>query len=248
MLPLGLPRLRSPLPAILLLPLLFLLPLLHLGCSSDSSGGPVVPGSCDEDGDGFLSTITGCGGDDCDDTDPAINPDADEACSGEDDDDCDGFVDGDDAECAEVTLRLQDGAPATLVSNVFEPCNDVAHVQIDHASLAQDVSQPILVQVIVTYRKAIPGTQGNCPASPLGTTFDFPIPVDGELLIDNLAIVHQQHKLSELRLPPYPVQCVADIAILAQTESGDTFEVEPLAFPFTVDNIAYRNPPCPSQR
>jgi hypothetical protein len=207
-----------------------------------------VPGSCDADGDGFLSDDPGCGGDDCDDLDPDTYPGAVEECFGDGDNDCDGFADGDDADCAEVVVLLQDGAPATLVSNVVEYCHDMAHVQLDHHPLTQTASQPILVQVIVTYSKAIPSADGNCPASPLGTAFNFPIPFDGELRIDNLAIVHQQHKLSELRLPPYPVQCIATVNVLARTESGDTFEVEPLEFPFTVDSIAYRNPPCPSQR
>ena len=44
----------------------------------------------DRDGDGYLADVNG--GDDCDDSDPAVHPDADELCNGEDDD-CDGEVD-----------------------------------------------------------------------------------------------------------------------------------------------------------
>jgi len=58
---------------------------------------PVVistPAICDQDGDGAL--IPECGGEDCDDTDPNVHPDADEVCN-EVDDDCDGAVDGPDS-------------------------------------------------------------------------------------------------------------------------------------------------------
>ena len=48
----------------------------------------------DVDGDGFIDAA--CGGDDCDDADPAHFPGADEWCDG-DDDDCDGVVDEPDA-------------------------------------------------------------------------------------------------------------------------------------------------------
>jgi len=47
----------------------------------------------DDDGDGFISVIVG--GEDCDDTDPDVNPDADEICD-EIDNDCDGLIDAED--------------------------------------------------------------------------------------------------------------------------------------------------------
>jgi len=40
-----------------------------------------------------------CGGDDCDDSDPAVNPDADEICDDSVDNDCDSFTDTEDDEC-----------------------------------------------------------------------------------------------------------------------------------------------------
>jgi hypothetical protein len=51
---------------------------------------------CDQDEDGF-ATIAG-GGDDCDDADAQIHPDADEICNDGIDDDCNGFADDDDPE------------------------------------------------------------------------------------------------------------------------------------------------------
>jgi len=51
----------------------------------------------DDDSDGFLAEV--CDGDDCDDTNPDVNPGAIENCSNELDDDCDGLVDMEDQDC-----------------------------------------------------------------------------------------------------------------------------------------------------
>lgn len=59
-----------------------------------SSGGDHADAAVDGDGDGF----TVAGGD-CDDSDPSVNPDADEVCDDDDvDEDCDGDADEDDPE------------------------------------------------------------------------------------------------------------------------------------------------------
>jgi len=52
----------------------------------------------DRDGDGFGDAS--CGGDDCDDHDPASHPGAIERCTGGHDEDCDGHVDCSDSDCA----------------------------------------------------------------------------------------------------------------------------------------------------
>ncbi len=56
----------------------------------------------DADGDGFHDQA--CGGSDCDDSDPDINPDAAETCGNGIDDDCDGLVDSEDPECQDCPL------------------------------------------------------------------------------------------------------------------------------------------------
>lgn len=59
----------------------------------------------DCDGDHYSDEA--CGGADCDDADPLINPDADEICTGGADEDCDGLVDGEDPDCfTGFTLEL----------------------------------------------------------------------------------------------------------------------------------------------
>jgi Putative metal-binding motif/FG-GAP repeat len=69
-----------------------LLPLfLATACKDKAADTDVIP--VDDDGDGFYSVETG--GDDCDDTDPLINPDAIEYCDGVDNN-CNGDLDADD--------------------------------------------------------------------------------------------------------------------------------------------------------
>jgi uncharacterized protein (TIGR03382 family) len=56
------------------------------------SGDPL-----DADSDGYAPED--CGGDDCDDSDAAVNPDADEVCDDSVDNDCDGLTDSEDPAC-----------------------------------------------------------------------------------------------------------------------------------------------------
>jgi hypothetical protein len=60
---------------------------MTVGCIGDSEFGSLV----DLDGDGYLPI--GVGGDDCDNEDPAVHPNADELCGDGIDNNCDGIVD-----------------------------------------------------------------------------------------------------------------------------------------------------------
>ena len=72
----------------------------------------------DLDGDGYADEA--CGGDDCDDSDAAVNPEAEEICDNTLDDDCDGLVDGDDPDCVTVfTLELDASYDAGTLSLVY---------------------------------------------------------------------------------------------------------------------------------
>ena len=75
----------------------------------------LLPEETDDDGDGF-SEVDG----DCDDTDPAVSPDADELCDDGVDNDCDGLVDDDDTHCISAyTLSVSGTFAAGTMSLVF---------------------------------------------------------------------------------------------------------------------------------
>ena len=79
----------------------------------DRHGNPLAPAIACVAPDGFTATS-----DDCDDTDPAVNPDADELCNGIDDD-CDALTDSFDPDLVQGTVSYADadgdgyGDPAT---------------------------------------------------------------------------------------------------------------------------------------
>jgi len=64
----------------------------------------LAPDCWDDDGDGYDDEA--CGGDDCDDTDPAVNPGEVETCDNGVDDDCDDLVDLDDPDCLLTALAF----------------------------------------------------------------------------------------------------------------------------------------------
>ena len=64
----------------------------------------LAPDCWDDDVDGYDDEA--CGGTDCDDTDPAVNPGEVESCDNGIDDDCDGLIDLDDPDCMLTALAF----------------------------------------------------------------------------------------------------------------------------------------------
>jgi len=109
------------------------------GADTGSPGEPNPECCFDADGDGFQDAT--CGGEDCDDADPAVNPDAVEDCNGWDDD-CDGQlldeeVDGDGdgvllcaGDCDDDDATAYPEAPE-LCDGVDNDCDDEIDEDVD---------------------------------------------------------------------------------------------------------------------
>ncbi len=85
-------------------------------CTIDScveERGGCVHDPRDLDGDTFVTSDYGCGGDDCDDGNAAINPDAEEICDDLRDNDCDGAADFADASCRPANDSCSGALPLT---------------------------------------------------------------------------------------------------------------------------------------
>lgn len=130
-------------------------------CEADACAHELVLpcGPClDHDGDG--ATPTYCGGTDCNDGDPSVNPSATEICDDERDDDCDDRIDADDLDCQPATAtcegreRLSSGVAVqgSVLSAHFhaETCGSSALYEIPLATesdvavhLTLDASTPV---------------------------------------------------------------------------------------------------------
>jgi len=77
----------------------------------------------DADSDGYADGS--CGGDDCDDTDPAINPGEGERCNGGRDDDCDGLTDCSDLDCGADPV-CESCAPERCTNGLDDDCDMMA--------------------------------------------------------------------------------------------------------------------------
>lgn len=77
----------------------------------------------DQDQDGAIDAA--CGGDDCDDTNPAVRPAATESCANTIDDDCDGQADCADASCA-GTMGCCVPTPESCTNGTDDDCDGQA--------------------------------------------------------------------------------------------------------------------------
>lgn len=100
------------------------------GMEPDAGPAAEDAGTCpDRDADGYAAAF--CGGVDCDDTDPAVSPRADEICNAGRDDDCDGFADEadpDDTVCVPCPAGYLgvDGNCDNINECISAPCGDAA--------------------------------------------------------------------------------------------------------------------------
>ena len=101
-------------------------------CDDDIDGADAGCSCWDVDGDGYLDEA--CGGDDCDDGDPAVNPgtvegpEGDPTCSDVKDNDCDGYVDDADSDCTDTVI---DPGDVLIDELLYDPAGtDTGHEYI----------------------------------------------------------------------------------------------------------------------
>ncbi len=122
----------------------------------------------DADGDRFLDEA--CGGDDCDDTDIAVNPGAQEICYDQKDNDCDGLVDLDDIDCGQVPGNdCLDPIQVTMPADPYMDTNTTCDRLHDYEETCMgyyDNGEDIIYELIVTETTGIKIT-----LDPKGTTY-----------------------------------------------------------------------------
>ena len=91
--------------------------------SCDEARGGCVHDPRDLDGDTYMTSDYGCGGDDCNDSDASVHPGVPEICTDARDNDCDGAIDFADVECRPANdtcagaLMLEEGVTVSSSTN-----------------------------------------------------------------------------------------------------------------------------------
>ncbi len=101
-------------------PLIFPFAVERCNLEDDDCDGVIPAWEIDDDGDGYGPLA--CGGDDCDDTAPDVNPGEIEVCDDGVDNDCDGFIDGADPDVATRLSTSDDSTHAISWGFPFDYC------------------------------------------------------------------------------------------------------------------------------
>ncbi len=146
----------------------------------------------DDDGDG----VTTCDGD-CDDTDAAILPGADEVCDGRDNN-CDGSVDEELADCVpcDDDAGCDDGDPGTIDACLDGRCIRSRSVDFAAISLALEEEEPGVVNITPIISVTSPGTVS--------------FPLEADILVDGVVVARE--RLFNVGVSAPPDRCDGQVA------------------------------------
>ena len=142
-------------------------------------GSDEYPECWDGDMDGYGDVD--CGGTDCDDTDPGLNPSAQEICAGGIDEDCDGFIDSDDPDC--VIIHVPADQPT--IQSAIEMALDGNLVVVAAGTYVENID---FLGKEITLRSEAGADETIIDGNQVGSVVTLTIGVTEETVIDGFTI------------------------------------------------------------
>ena len=201
----------------------------------------------DADGDRFADQA--CGGDDCDDTDVAVNPAAGEICDDLADNDCDGWVDLDDPDCV-VTPGddCGDPVPVTLPSELdYVDANHTCGRDDDYEDTCLgsfDGGEEIIYELTVTETVAIQITLDPNGTAWTGFCLDDSCPPDESCLATSTSTGGAPSGTDCLELAPGTYTIMADTWPAPDCIEGFDLSIEACEICPDADEDGYPDESC----
>ena len=187
----------------------------------------------DDDDDGYYDEA--CGGIDCDDTDPGVNPGAQEICTGGIDEDCDGLIDSDDPDC--VIIHVPADQPT--IQSAIDMALDGNLVLVAPGTYVENIH---FMGKAITLRSEAGADETTIDGNQAGSVVTFSSGVTKEAVIDGFTIRNGYAQKGGGIYCKYSSPTITNCTISGNIAEGDGggiyFYYSPYYSPPTITNCA----------